>query len=64
MKTPMNEPITMFKKQFFAFRIKISFIVVSLLLYQTGHQEILYKSFLYVLLLIRRANSQKSCNFF
>lgn len=30
---------------FFAFRIKISFIVVSLLLYQTGHQEILYKSF-------------------
>jgi len=49
---------------FFAFRIKNSFIVVSILLYLTGHQEMLCKSFVYVLLLIRRAKHQKGCRFF
>ena len=49
---------------FFAFRIKNSFIVVSILLYLTGRQEMLCKSFVYVLLLIRRAKHQKGCRFF
>lgn len=46
---------------FFAFRIKNSFIIISILLLQTGLQEMLCESFVYVLLFIRRAKDSVGC---